>query len=271
MVISADLTHRRVLARLRRHTPEDAHVSVTDLTAGTTLMMVQGPRSRELLSRLTSADLSNEAFPYLTAKEIDVHYARVLSMRVTYVGELGWELHVPADLALTVYDALVEAGEDLGYRDVGILAMNSLRLEKAYRDYGLDVDNTDTPIETGLDMFVAWDKPGGFVGREALLAQREAGPPTRRLVQLLVQDPEPLLYGAEPVLRDGAWVGYNRIGAYGHTLGGSVGLAMLEDEDGLPDETVLGATYEVDVAGARYPVTVSLTPLYDPTRERIKA
>jgi 4-methylaminobutanoate oxidase (formaldehyde-forming) len=270
MVVTTDLTHRRVLALLRRHTPEGAHVAVADLSGGTCLMTVQGPRSRELLSRLTSADLSNEAYPYLTAKEIDVHYARVLSMRVTYVGELGWELHVPADLALTVYDALVEAGEDLGYRDVGLLAMNSLRLEKAYRDYGLDVDNTDTPIETGLDMFVAWDKPGGFVGREALLAQREAGPPKRRLVQLLVRDPEPLLYGAEPVLRDGAWIGYNRIGAYGHTLGGSVGLAMLEDEEPLSDERVLGASYEVDVAGVRYPATVSLTPLYDPARERIK-
>jgi len=271
MVISADLTHRRVLARLRRHTPEGAHVSATDLTAGTTLMTVQGPRSRELLSRLTSADLSNEAFPYITAKEIDVHYARVLAMRVTYVGELGWELHTPADLALTVYDALVDAGADLGYRDVGMLAMNSLRMEKAYRDYGLDMDNTDTPLECGLEFAIAWDKPGGFVGREALVKQREAGPPTRRLVQLLVQDPEPLLFSAEPVLRDGEWIGYNRIGAYGHTLGSSVGLAMLEDEEPLPDERVLGASYEVDVAGVRYPVTVSLKPLYDPERARIKS
>ncbi len=271
MVVSTDLTHRRVLARLRRHTPEGAHVAVTDLSAGTCLMTVQGPRSRELLARLTSADLSNEGFPYLTAREIDVHYARVLAMRVTYVGELGWELHVPADLGLTVYDALVEAGEDLGYRDVGLYAMNSLRMEKGYRDYGLDVDNTDTPIECGLAFAVAWDKPGGFIGREALLRQREAGPPKRRLVQFLLEDPEPLLYGGEPLLRSGEWVGYNRIGAYGHTLGGAVGLGMVEDEDGIPAEAIAEWKFELEVNGARYPAKASLTPLYDPKRERIKA
>lgn len=271
MVVSTDLTHRRVLARLRRYTPEGAHVSVTDVSAGTTLMTVQGPRSRELLSRLTSADLSNEAFPYMTAREIDVHYAQVLALRVTYVGELGWELHVPSDLALTVYDALVEAGEDLGYRDVGLLAMNSLRLEKAYRDYGLDVDNTDTPIECGLEFCVAWDKPGGFIGRDALLRQREAGPPKRRLVQFLLKDPEPLLFGGEPILRDGEWVGYNRVGAYGHTLGGAVGLGMVEDERGIPEEAISEWSFELEVAGRRVPAVASLRPLYDPDRTRIKA
>ncbi|HEU4529487.1 MAG TPA: FAD-dependent oxidoreductase [Actinomycetota bacterium] len=271
MVVSTDLTHRRVLARLRRYTPEGAHVAVTDISAGTCLMTVQGPRSRELLSRLSSADLSNEGFPYLTAREIDVHYARVLAMRVTYVGELGWELHVPADLALTVYDALVEAGQDLGYRDVGLLAMNSLRLEKGYRDYGLDVDNTDTPTETGLDLFVAWDKRGGFVGRDALLEEREAGPPKRRLVQFLLEDPEPLLFGGEPILREGEWVGYNRIGAYGHTLGGSVGLGMVEDPAGIPPEAIGDGKFELEVNGARFAARASLTPLYDPRRERIKA
>jgi len=270
MVVSTDLTHRRVLARLRRYTPEGAHVSVTDVSAGTTLMTVQGPRSRELLSRLTSADLSNEAFPYMTAREIDVHYAQVLALRVTYVGELGWELHVPSDLALTVYDALVEAGSDLGYRDVGLLAMNSLRLEKAYRDYGLDVDNTDTPIECGLGFCVAWDKPGGFIGREALLRQREAGPPKRRLVQFLLKDPEPLLFGGEPILRDGEWVGYNRVGAYGHTLGGAVGLGMVEDERGIPAEAIEEWSFELEVAGRRVPAVASLRPLYDPDRTRIK-
>jgi 4-methylaminobutanoate oxidase (formaldehyde-forming) len=270
MVVTTDLTHRRAVAWFRRHTPEDAHVTMTDLSGGTTLMTVQGPRSRELLSRLTSADLSNDAYPYMTAKEIDVHYARVLSMRVTYVGELGWELHVPADLALTVYDALVDAGSDLGYRNVGIGAMNSLRMEKAYRDYGLDVDNTDTPIECGLGFAVAWDKPGGFIGRDALLQQREAGPPKRRLVQFLLEDPEPLLYGEEPILRDGEWVGHNRIGAYGHTLGASVGLGMVEDEAGIPAKAIEQGRFELDISGTRYAARASLRPMYDPDRERIK-
>ena len=274
LVVVTDLIHRRIPAWIARHTPDDAHVTVTDTTSATTLMTVQGPRSRELLSRLTSADLANDAFPYLTAREIDLHYAQVLAIRVTYVGELGWELHVPTEFALTVYDALLEAGADLGYRNVGLGAMGGLRLEKAYRDYGLDIDNTDTPLDVGLGFAVAWDKPDGFVGREALVAAREARAdraPTRRLVQVLVEDPEPLLYGDEPVFRDGRWTGYVRAGAYGHTLGGAVGLAMLEDEAGLPADAVDGTALEIEIAGTRYPARASLRPMYDPDRARIKA
>jgi 4-methylaminobutanoate oxidase (formaldehyde-forming) len=274
LLVVTDLIHRRMAPWIERHARDDEFVAVTDVTAGTTLLTVQGPRSRELLEGLTSADLSNEAFPYLTAREIDLHYARVLAMRVTYVGELGWELHVPADQALTVYDALHEAGPGFGFRNVGLGAMGSLRLEKAYRDFGLDIDNTDTPLDVGLGFAVAWDKPGGFVGRDALVRareEREGRPPRRRLVQVLVQDPEPLLYHGEPVLRDGRWFGVNRAGAYGHTLGGAVGLAMVEDEEGIPAEGVEGARLEIDVAGIRYPVRASLRPMYDPDRTRIRA
>jgi 4-methylaminobutanoate oxidase (formaldehyde-forming) len=270
LVVVTDLVHRRIAPWIARHTPDDAHVAVTDVTSGTTLLTVQGPRSRELLTSLTSADLSNEAFPYMTAREIDLHYALVLAMRVTYVGELGWELHAPAELALTVYDALHEAGASVGFRNVGLGAMGSLRLEKAYRDYGLDIDNIDTPLDVGLGFAVAWDKPGGFVGRDALLAARVPGPPTRRLVQVLVEDPQPLLYGGEPVLRDGRWFGHVRAGAYGHTLGGAVGLAMVEDEAGIPVEAIEGGRFEVEIAGARYPARASVRPMYDPDRLRIK-
>ena len=270
LLVVTDLIHRRVAPWIERHMPSDAHVTVTDVTSGTTLMTVQGPHSRELLGRLSSADFSTDAFPFLTAREIDLDYARVLALRVTYVGELGWELHVPTELALTVYDALLASGTDLGYRNVGLGAMGSLRLEKAYRDYGLDIDNTDTPLDVGLGFAVAWDKPGGFIGRDALLAARAATtPPKRRLVQVLVEDPEPLLYGGEPVLRDGRWLGYVRAGAYGHTLGGAVGLAMLEDEAGLPAADLLDARLEIDVAGTRYSARASLRPIYDPGRSRI--
>jgi 4-methylaminobutanoate oxidase (formaldehyde-forming) len=269
LVVVTDLVHRRIPAWIARHTRDDEHVTVTDVTSGITLFTVQGPRSRELLSRLTSADLSNDAFPYMSAKEIDVHYARVFAMRVTYVGELGWELHAPAEFALTVYDALMEAGEGLGYRNVGLGAMNSLRLEKAYRDYGLDVDNTDTPLETGLGFAVAWDKSGGFVGREALAKQRDAGLPSRRLVQFLLEDPEPLMFGGEPILRAGRWAGYVRAAAYGHTLGGAVGLGMVENESGIPAADIEDDRFEIDVAGRSYPARASLSPLYDPNRERI--
>ncbi|MDH5243686.1 MAG: FAD-dependent oxidoreductase [Chloroflexota bacterium] len=271
LVVVTDLIHRRIEPWIMRHAPAGAHVTVTDITSGITLMTVQGPRSRELLGRLTTADLGNDAFAYLTAREIDLDYARVLAMRVTYVGELGWELHVPTELALTVYDALLEAGDDLGYRNVGLGALGSLRLEKAYRDYALDIDNTDTPLDVGLGFAVAWDKPGGFVGRDALLASRAPGPPVRRLVQVLLEDPEPQLHGGEPVLREGRWLGYVRAGAYGHTLGGAVGLATLEDPAGLPADAITAGRFEVDVAGTRYPARASLRPLYDPDRSRITA
>ena len=271
LVVATDTIHRRLESWIRRHTPDGAHLTTTDVTSGTTLLTVQGPRSRQLLQALTSADLSNAAFPYLTAKEIDVHYGRAWAMRVTYVGELGFELHVPADQALTVYDALFEAGDSHGLANVGLGAMGSLRLEKAYRDYQVDIDNTDTPLDVGLGFAVAWDKPGGFIGREALLRARLDGPPTRRLVQVLALDPEPLLYGHEPLYQRGRLVGHNRVGGYGHTLGGAVGLAVIEDEAGLPAAGVDGDDYEIDVAGTRYPARVSVRPLYDPDRRRILA
>ena len=271
LVIGADVIHRRMIAWLERHRAEGEHVSIVDMTSARTLLTVQGPRSRELLSRLTPDDLSNKAFPYMRAREIEVHHAPAFAMRVTYLGELGWELHVPTDLALTVFDALFEAGEDLGLRNAGLGALNSLRMEKAYRDYGLDIDNSDTPIDVGLDFTVSWDKPGGFIGRDALVKQRDEGVRRSRMVQLIVNDPEPLLYGDEQLYRDGEHVGENRFGGYGHTLGAAVGLAMVEHPDDVTDEMLTTGEWELDIVGRRYPVTLSLEPKYDPRRERIKA
>ena len=170
-----------------RHAEGGPYVAITDISSARTLLTVQGPRSRELLSRLTTADLSNEAFPYMRAKEIEVGNGVALALRVTYLGELGWELHIPTDYACTVFDALFAAGADLGIRNAGLGALNSLRLEKGYRDYGLDIDNSDTLIDVGLDFTVAWDKPGGFIGRDALVKQRDSGVRTSRMVQVLVE------------------------------------------------------------------------------------
>ena len=271
VVIGADVIHRRMIAWLERNRADGEYVTIIDMTSSRTLLTIQGPRSRELLSRLTPADLSNEAFPYLRAKEIEVGHGLALAMRVTYLGELGWELHIPTDYALTVFDALFEVGEDLGLANAGLGALNSLRLEKAYRDYGLDIDNSDTPIDVGLDFTVAWDKPGGFIGREALVKQRDEGVRRSRMVQVFVNDPEPLLYGDEQLYRDGEHLGENRIGGYGHTLGGSVGLAMVEHPDDVTDELLSTGSWELDIVGRRYPVTLSIEPMYDPKRDRIKA
>ncbi len=264
------VAHRHVETWLKRHIPRGAHCFVTDITSGMTLLNVMGPKSRDLLRKLTSADLSNQAFPYLTAQEIDLDYARVLAIRVTYVGELGWELHIPTEFSLTVYDALLEAGKEFGLRHAGLTALNSLRLEKAYRDYGHDVDNMDSPLNAGLGFAVSWDKPGGFIGKEALLEQKAAGTPKARLVQFLFEDPEPLLYHAEPVYRNGKYVGYVRSGAYGHSLGAAVGLAMVEDEEPITNEYVQSGRFEIEVNGRRYPARASLQPLYDPKGEKIR-
>jgi glycine cleavage system aminomethyltransferase T/glycine/D-amino acid oxidase-like deaminating enzyme len=270
LVVGADIIHRRMIAWLERHRVAGEFVTITDVTSARTLLTVQGPRSRELLSRLTTSDLSNEAFPYMSAQEIDSYHGVALAIRVTYLGELGWELHIPTDYALTVYDALLEAGRDLGLTHAGLGALNSLRLEKAYRDYGLDIDNSDTLLEAGLGWAVAWDKPH-FIGKEAMVAQRDSGVLTSRMVQVLVEDPEPLLYGHEQLYRDGERVGEVANGAYGHTLGGGVGLANIELEENINDHFIDSGSWQLDIVGTRYPATVSLTPLYDPKRERIKA
>jgi 4-methylaminobutanoate oxidase (formaldehyde-forming) len=270
LLVLVDSMHRHVVGWLEQYIPAEAHVFVTDVTSGYNIISIQGPKARQLISGLTMADMSNEAFPYLTMQEIDLGYALVKALRVTFVGELGWELYVPTEFTLHVFDQLVEAGQDAGLRFAGFQVLNTLRLEKAYRDYGYDVDNTDTPLEVGLGFAVDWDKPGGFIGREGLLRQKEAGVPKHRLVQFLLQDPQPLLYGSEPIYRDGELVGHTRSGGYGHTLGGAVGLGSVEREQGVSADFVKSGSYEIEVVGVRYPAKASLRPMHDPKGERIR-
>jgi len=271
IVICSDLAHRHVETWLKKHVPPEAYASVTDVTSGYAMINLQGPKSRQLLSRLTHADISNEAFPYMTMQEIDVHYARVLAFRVTYLGELGYELYIPTEFAPTVFDVLVEAGKDLGVKHAGLQALNTLRIEKAYRDYGHDTDNTDTPLEAGLGFVVDFDKPGGFIGKEALLKQKESGILKQRFVQFLLEDPEPLLFYGEQIYRDGIRVGYVRSGAYGFSLGGAVGLGFVENKDGVTADFIKNGKFEIEVNGKRYPAKASLRPMYDPKSLRVKS
>jgi 4-methylaminobutanoate oxidase (formaldehyde-forming) len=265
-VVASDTAHRHALAWLRRHTPPDAHACTTDVTSGYAQLNVQGPLSRALLQRLTTVDIMG--LPYRGAREIPIGFARVLCVRITYLGELGYELYVPTEQAVHVYDRVVAAGADLGLRHAGLKALASLRMEKGYRDYGHDIDNTDTVLEAGLGFAVALDKD--FIGRPAVLAARAEGPPRRRLVQVLLTQPEPLLYHAEVVHRDGEAVGYVRAASYGHTLGGAVGLAMVEAPGPVTAAWLEQGEWSVDVAGRRHPARVSLKPLYDPTNARIR-
>ncbi len=267
-VVATDTAHRHVETRMRRHLG-DLHAFVADATAGYAQINVQGPRSRELLQKVTTADLSDGAFPFRTARHIDLGFARVLCARITYVGELGYELFIPAEQAVDVYDRLVAAGEGLGLTHAGLKALSSLRMEKGYRDFGHDMDNTDGVWEVGLGHVVDLSKES-FVGRSAVEAVRASGPPSRRLVQVLVRDPEPLMYHAEVVLRDGAPVGDVRSASYGFTLGGAVGLAMIEADEPISREYLDAGTWTVDIAGRRYPAEASLAPLYDPQAKRVR-
>ena len=270
IVVASDTAHGHALARLRRHC-EGAHAFVTDVTGAYAQINIQGPRSRELLQTLTSSDLSNQAFPFRCAREIDLGLARLLCIRITYLGELGYELYVPAEQAVHVYERLVTAGDAFDLKHAGLKALASLRLEKGYRDWGHDIDNTDSVLEAGLGFAVDLDKPGGFIGRDAVLARRTRGPLTRRLLQVLVLDPEPMMFHAEVVYRDGRPLGYVRAASYGHTLGGAVGLAMIDAGEPIDQAWCEAGLWEVDIAGRRYPARASLKSMVDPEMTRIKA
>jgi glycine cleavage system aminomethyltransferase T/glycine/D-amino acid oxidase-like deaminating enzyme len=267
-VVASDTAHGHVQAWLRRHL-DDGHAFVTDVTSGFAQLNVQGPRSRELLQSVTSADLSGPAFPFRASREIDIEYGRALCIRITYLGELGYELYIPTEQATHVYDRLVEAGAAVGLRHAGLKALASLRMEKGYRDYGHDIDNTDTVLEAGLGFAVDLKKPS-FIGKDAVAAQKAAGPLHKRLIQILVQDPEPLMFHAEVVKRDGVPLGYVRAASYGFTLGGAVGLVMIDAGQPVTQAYLDAGRWEVDIAGRSYPVTASLRPLYDPENKRIK-
>ncbi|MBK8173302.1 MAG: GcvT family protein [Sandaracinaceae bacterium] len=269
-VVASDTALRHVESWVKRNTPEDAHCFITDVTSGYAQINIQGPRSRELMQKVTTADLSNENFPFRAAREIDIGFARALCVRITYLGELGYELYVPTEQATHVYDRLTEAGQSVGLRHAGLKALASLRMEKGYRDYGHDIDNTDSVLEAGLGFAVDLKKPGGFIGRDAVLAKKEQGPLTRRIVQVLVKDPDALMFHAEIVRRNGKAVGYIRAASYGFTLGGAVGLAMIEAGEPMNQAYVDAGTWEVEIANKLYPATISIKPLYDPENKRIK-
>jgi 4-methylaminobutanoate oxidase (formaldehyde-forming) len=271
LVVTAAATQARDLETLRRAIAAwpDARASVTDVTSAFVTLNVQGPRSRDLLATVIDADLSNAVFPFGSSREVDLGHARVRATRITYVGELGWELYIPTEFGAHVHETLTEAGAAFDLRPVGYHALNSLRMEKAYRHWGHDITDEDTPLEAGLGFAVAWDKPGGFTGRDALLSQRESGV-HKRLVTFVLDDPEPLLYHNEPIWRDGRLVGKITSGMFGHTIGRAIGLGWVSGED-LTDAALLGSRYELEIATRRFAATPHLRPPYDPSGGRIKA
>ena len=270
LVIVTDTMHRHVGAWLKRHIKAEDHAFVTDVTSAYGQLNLQGPKSRALLQSITPDDVSHEAFPFRCSREIEIGFARVLCTRITYLGELGYELYIPPEHATYVYDVIVEAGGPFALRHAGLKALSSLRLEKGYRDYGHDIDNTDDPFETGLGFAVRLTKEVDFIGKEAAQKKKSERPYTRRLAQVLVGDPEPLLYHSEIVRRNGVTVGYVRAGSYGHTLGGAVGLFMIEAGEPIDKAYINEGEWTIEIADQVYPAKVSLAPLYDPKMEKIK-
>ena len=270
MVVTAAATARRDLLWLKKHIPSDARASVEDITAAYAVLGVMGPNSRALLQKLTTADLTNATFPFGASKEIEIGYARLRASRISYMGELGWELYVPAEFAVGVFDRILEQGSAHGLKLCGMHAMDSLRIEKAYRHWGHDIGEEDTPIEAGLGFVVAYDKKIPFIGRDALLKQKTQGKLTKRLLQFALEDPEPLLYHNEPIYRDGRLVGYTSSAAYGHTLGRAIALGYVNAPEGVDQAYVDAGKFEIEVACKRYPAHASLRPLYDPRSERMR-
>jgi len=246
---------------------------VVDVTPMFAMLAVMGPKSRELLMRVSTADFSNAAFPFGTSREIDVGYATLRANRLTYVGELGWELYVPVEFAVGVYEQLMNAGRDLGLVNAGYYAVDSLRLEKGYRAWGRELTPDINPFEAGLAFAVNWTK-GDFVGRAALERLRSSGGASavrRRVVALAVDAPHTNLWGNELILRDSAPVGFITSAAFGHTIGRPVALGLITNAGGAADKTWIEAgSYEIDLAGERFAATVSLKAPYDPDSLRVK-
>ena len=273
MVVTPGASIVRDLAWLDRHMPDGARCTVIDVSPMEAVLVVMGPRARDLLRPLTNADLSDGAFPFGTMQTIDLGMATVRAHRISYVGELGWELYVGADMAAHVFETLTERGQQSGLVLCGLHALDSCRIEKAFRHFGHDITDEDHVLEAGLGFAVKTGKPkskfGDFIGRDAVLGQRDR-PLAKRLLQFKLNDPALLLYHNEPILRDGNLAGTVTSGAYGHYLGGAIGLGYVPVRDGENPDEILSGRYEIEVAGTRVEATASLKPMYDPKAERVR-
>ena len=267
LVVTPTVTLVRDLAWMRRHVG-DHRVVLTDVTAMEGTLAVMGPKARELMSLVSPNDFSNAAHPYGQARAIEIGMGLARAHRVSFVGELGWEIYVSADMAAHVFETLLEAGRQTGLKLCGLHMMDSCRIEKAYRHFGHDISGEDHVLEAGLGFAVSLKK-ADFIGRDAVLRRKDEGLRTR-LVQFRLANAEPLIFHNEPIVRDGRIVSQITSGAYGHHLGAAIGLGYVPCA-GQDEAEVLASRYEIEIAGQRHEAVASLKPMYDPKGERLRA
>ena len=267
-VVTSAASQTRDWAWLRRGCREH-DVTISDITDDWSVLGVMGPNSRGLLQSLTKIDLSDEAFTFGTMKSVVIADVTCRALRMSYVGELGWELYVPVGQTEAVYSAVTEGGEPHGLRHAGFHAMNSLRLEAGYRHWGHDISDEDTPLEAGLGFAVAWEKPGGFVGREALLSQRDA-PKSKRLIQFRIEDAELISYHDDPIFRDDIYVGRTTGGMWSHVENRCLTMAYVGNSEGVTQRWLDDGEWEIEIGTRRRPVTPSIRSFYDPRNQRVR-
>ena len=272
LLVTPAFTETHVNAWIQENIGEQEFCITTNITGAYSMLNIQGPNSRALLQTVSNDDFSNTAFPFGSIREVEIGYQLAYAMRISYTGELGCELYIPTEMTLSVYDKLVQSGQDFGLRHCGYHTLNSLRAEKAYREWAHDIGPLDNPIDAGLAFTCDFDKPGGFIGKEALLPLLDK-PKQRRLVQFLLDDPEPVLTHNEPIIMDGQNVSYTTSSGYGHTLGACVGMAYLSAPEGqtLTQDMLDASEFVIEQANRRYTARASLRPMYDPKSERTKS
>ncbi|MFL2986010.1 MAG: FAD-dependent oxidoreductase [Candidatus Poriferisodalaceae bacterium] len=268
-VVTSAASQTRDWAWLRRAC-RGRSVEISDITDDWSVLGVMGPHSRDLLQTILNLDLSDESFPFGSMNLVNIRGVPCNALRMSYVGELGWELYVPADQAPSVYEEIVAAGDSFGLRHAGFHAMNSLRLEAGYRHWGHDISDEDTPLEAGLGFAVAWEKPGGFTGREALLAQKEQ-PRTKRLIQFRIEDPELISYHDDPIFRDGVYVGRTTGGMWSHTQDRCLSMAYLNNPGGVDQNWLDSGDWQIEIGTRRRTVTPSIRSFYDPTNTKVRS
>lgn len=272
MIVTTAASRTRDFSWLSRSIPDDAHAHLSDITAGLPMLALMGPKSRALMETLSGEDLSNAAMPFGTSREIEIGYGMARLSRLTFVGELGYEVYVPADFAAHVFDTICDKGTEYGLDHGGFFAINSMRMEKGYRHWGHDIGEEDTPMQAGLSFAVGWDKPA-FRGRDALLRARATGTQTRRLVQVCLDggDNAPFLHHEEPILHRDRIIGSVTSGAFGHRVGASLGMGYVTEPGGVTTDFLNSGSFAVEVAGDRFPARLQLGPFFDPRNERVRA